>query len=251
MKMTYLGVKSAFTLTDYQTNVLLERNGQRLLLDCGGDIRFSLRDVAGLKLTDVTDVYISHAHADHSGGLEGVALCTYFNPNCERPRLFVARQLASPLWSDTLSGGLKTLQGTPADIDTFFEVRRIGNNGSFVWQGITFKIVQSIHIYDGLAISPSYGLMFESGGQRIFWTSDTQHAPNQLHDFYAMSDVIYHDCETSPFPSGVHAHYTDLVNLPAETKSKMWLHHYNDGPLPDAVADGFRGFVLKGQQFEF
>jgi hypothetical protein len=31
----------------------------------------------------------------------------------------------------------------------------------------------------------------------------------------------------------------------------MWLYHYNPGHLPDARADGFRGFVKKGQVFDF
>jgi len=31
----------------------------------------------------------------------------------------------------------------------------------------------------------------------------------------------------------------------------MWLYHYQDGELPAAVADGFAGFVAKGQVFEF
>jgi hypothetical protein len=31
----------------------------------------------------------------------------------------------------------------------------------------------------------------------------------------------------------------------------MWLYHYQDGPLPDAKADGFAGFVNQGQTFEF
>jgi len=50
--------------------------------------------------------------------------------------------------------------------------------------------------------------------------------------------------------SGVHAHYNDLKGLPAEMKVKMWLYHYNDGALPNANADGFQGFVQKGQSFE-
>ena len=249
MKMTFIGTGSAFTLDNYQSNILLEDGSKRLLLDCGGDVRFALRDI-GLRMTDVTDVYISHAHADHIGGIEGLAFSTYFHPDCKRPRLYVARQLATPLWSDSLAGGLRSIQGSPADMDTFFDVKRIRKNGHFEWAGHEFKIVQSIHIYDGLAISPSYGLMFEAGGVKYYWSADTQFAPNQLRDFYAMADVIFHDCETSPFESGVHAHFRELCGLSDETKAKMWLYHHQDGELLDAEANGFRGFVERGQTFE-
>jgi hypothetical protein len=30
----------------------------------------------------------------------------------------------------------------------------------------------------------------------------------------------------------------------------MWLYHYSDGLLPDAVADGFLGFARPGQVFD-
>jgi hypothetical protein len=42
-----------------------------------------------------------------------------------------------------------------------------------------------------------------------------------------------------------------LSALSAEIKRKMWLYHYQPGPLPDAEKDGFRGFVKRGQTFDF
>ena len=30
----------------------------------------------------------------------------------------------------------------------------------------------------------------------------------------------------------------------------MWLYHYSPGPLPDACAEGFLGFVRRGQSFD-
>jgi hypothetical protein len=65
-----------------------------------------------------------------------------------------------------------------------------------------------------------------------------------------MADVVFHDCETYPFKSGVHAHYDDLVTLPKEQKAKMWLYHYGPDPKQNANKDGFCGFVQKGQTFE-
>jgi hypothetical protein len=49
----------------------------------------------------------------------------------------------------------------------------------------------------------------------------------------------------------VHSHYSDLCTLPAELRRKMWLYHYNPGPLPDVRAQGFRGLVQRGQCFDF
>ena len=50
----------------------------------------------------------------------------------------------------------------------------------------------------------------------------------QIMDFYKQADFIVHDCETTPFKSGVHANYLDLKTLPPEIKGRMILAHYSD-----------------------
>lgn len=57
LKITFLGSGSAFynDVDNFQSNLLLECQGRSLLLDCGTDIRFSMRE-AGKKLTGVTDI---------------------------------------------------------------------------------------------------------------------------------------------------------------------------------------------------
>jgi hypothetical protein len=72
-----------------------------------------------------------------------------------------------------------------------------------------------------------------------------------MQEFYDRADLIFHDCETSKFPTPVHAHYNDLVKLPSQIKNKMWLYGYQPGPLPeDVIQQGFLGFVKRGQTFE-
>ena len=43
----------------------------------------------------------------------------------------------------------------------------------------------------------------------------------------------------------------DLVTLPDEVKRKMWLYHFNQGPLPAAHEEGFKGFVPCRKEFSF
>ena len=254
-KITFLGSASAFydDFDNYQSNILIEKNDRKLLLDCGTDIRFSLRD-AGFKMTDITDLYISHAHADHIGGMECLGFIKKFTPGQEKPNLFVSSMIAKDLWDKSLAGGMESIQGDVADLSTYFNVKKIRPNGSFVWEGITFELVQVIHIMNGYVFVPSFGLMFTESNVdtpvKIFWTSDTQHAPNQIMDFYKQADLIFQDCETS-FKSGVHAHYDDLKTLPADIKDKMWLYHYNKGKSQSPMDDGFLGFIDCRQEFIF
>jgi ribonuclease BN (tRNA processing enzyme) len=252
-KLIVLGAGSAFTMQGRQVNFLfVDENNRGLMFDCGTDARYGLFRIAGMSYLDLDAVYISHLHSDHIGGLEWLALCTKFDPRCKsKIKLFIHEALVERLWNNCLSGGLQTLQVNVANLDTFFNVQTITKNGGFMWANTLFELIQTVHIVNGNSFEHSYGLKFKINDKTIFITSDTQYAPNQLKDFYKSSDVILHDCETMPFKSGVHAHYSELVTLDAEHKNKMWLYHYNDGELPDAEKDGFRGFLRQSQVFDF
>ena len=123
-----LGTGSAFTMKNYQTNYIIQRNGKNLLVDCGGDVRFSLRD-QGLSANDIDAVYISHAHADHIGGLEFLGFTRYFTKKAVEqagsqnpkplPTLFCERAMVRTLWDNSLSGGMLGIEGIDANLDTF------------------------------------------------------------------------------------------------------------------------------------
>ena len=253
-RLTLLGTGSAFTINDnnWQSNFLLENlvTGRRLLLDCGSDIRFSLNEHK-LSAKDITDIYVSHPHADHIGGLEYVAFSTKFLPKHQRPKLIMSAKFSSDLWSKSLSGGMESIEGEVTTMSSFFDVHAVGKKGRFEWEGVNFQLVQVVHIMNGFGIVPSFGLLFKINGLMVFFTSDTQSNPNQLVRFYEMADLILHDCETTPYKSMVHAHYTDLVKLPEHIKNKMWLYHYQPNRTQEPEQDGFLGFAKKGQTFNF
>jgi ribonuclease BN (tRNA processing enzyme) len=259
MKLTFAGVGSAFTTERYwQTMFLLESAlGKKMLIDCGSDARFALAEL-GVGPDDIDAVYISHLHADHIGGLEWLAFCTYFNPNSERPTLFMNTDLMTEAWNQTLRGGLQSVQGKDCNLTDYFKCTRVLTGKKFLWEGWFFQTIQMIHIVSGFSFRNSFGLLIEDGmrpvgkskAKRVLLTTDTQYAPNQLKDFYDMADVIVHDCETAPFHSGVHAHYDGLADLDEAVKAKMWLTHYQPDPPQHPKEDGFLGFATKGQVIE-
>lgn len=253
MKLLFLGSGSAFTVgaDNFQSNmILIDEQDNKLLIDCGSDIRFSLH-AAGFSYQDITDIYISHLHADHAGGLEYMGFTTFFNPQCPKPNLYVSKDVASDLWDRCLSGGMRDIGDDIAELNTYFKVKKICRNGHFIWQNLRFHLVRVIHVHNGFYLMPSYGLFFEVEGVRVFLTTDTQLRLEENGEFYEQADIIFHDCETCQYPTSVHVNYQELIKLPERIKRKMWLYGYQPGNLPDAREDGFLGFVKRGQFFEF
>jgi ribonuclease BN (tRNA processing enzyme) len=253
MELIFLGTGSAFTVgaDNYNSNMLLHDSGNQrnLLIDCGSDARHSLHK-QGYSFKDITDVYISHSHADHAGGLEWLGLSRRFN-HFEKPNLYANTDLIQKLWDETLRGGMKTLIHKEAELDSFFVTHPIASNKSFTWNHIEFQTIKTQHFMSANEFMPSYGLFFKINSTKIFLTTDTQFTPESFQKYYEDADIIFHDCETTAIPSAVHSNFDQLTTLATAIKNKMWLYHYHPGELPDAKAAGFKGFVTPGQCFQF
>lgn len=251
MRLLFLGSGSAHTAEpdNFQSNMMLiAASGRRLLIDCGSDIRWSLARQR-LSYRDVTDIYISHLHADHIGGLEHIAFQTKFDPSCSKPRLYIERSLVQALWEHSLRGGLGIVNAGETTLDEFFDVNVIEAGTPFAWEDASLTAVPTLHVSAPGMHVVSHALHIAEERQ-TFLTTDTQFLPEYLAPWYQESDLIFHDCEIGAVRSGVHSHYDDLKDLPAALRAKMWLYDYPAGPLPDCCADGFRGFVRAGQAFD-
>jgi ribonuclease BN (tRNA processing enzyme) len=259
MKIKFVGVGSAFTTADYfQSNMLVfSRDGGRLLIDCGTDIRFSLRavDIINSNLSEkIQAIYISHLHSDHIGGMEWLAFNTYFGPRPNRPVLYSETQTMYELWDNSLVAGLGCIEGKRMHLTDYFDCRPLDRSGSFEWGGIRFTLHQMPHIQTGYKNMYSYGLLMKEigrNGPSVFLSTDTQFYPELIGQIAGEVSMIFHDCETAPFKSLVHAHYDELRALPKSIRNKMWLYHYQPNPTHDPRKDGFIGFVGRGQEFDF
>jgi ribonuclease BN (tRNA processing enzyme) len=255
MKIRFIGVGSQFSGQDlYQSNMIITAaSGKRLLIDCGGDARYSLTE-CGLRPQDLDAVYISHLHADHIGGMEWLALSTYFAPERRYLALFGEENLLERLWHSSLKGGLECLRTKRMTLADYFDCHALSEATPFYWEDIRFEMVKMRHIVGADCNHDSYGLLIEPakpGGESIFISTDALFQPELLNKISSKVDMIFHDCETTAYKTDVHAHYDQLCTLPAVVKQKIWLYHYQANPDYLPHTDGFPGFVVKGQEFSF
>ena len=262
MNIKVIGCGNAFSKINFNQCFLLteefEGTERKMLIDAGSRIPLAL-DYHNISIFDIDDIYISHQHADHIGGLEEFAFTTYDWINKpvngadwkkngkKRIRLIANENLLEDTWNTSLKGRLSSMEGFPASLETFFEPYPIKANHSFEWQGWECTLIQQVHVMTGNMIMSTFGLvMKKEGHDTVYFTMDSQHcSPKQIELFYKNADVIIQDCELTGidiinenvcFESGVHANFGQLagfessnsVKLSDKIKNKMWLSHYQD-----------------------
>ena len=103
LELFFVGVGSAFTKRHCQTNLLIIKGEDHLLVDCGTKCTQALYEL-GLPVTKIRNYLITHSHADHIGGLEEVALMSRYMTK-SKPTMIINETYQHILWDMSLRGG--------------------------------------------------------------------------------------------------------------------------------------------------
>ncbi len=237
LSLFFAGIGSAFTKRLYQTNLLIIKGDDHLLIDCGTKFSQSLFEL-GLGVTDIENILITHSHADHIGGLEEAALMgRYFAK--KKPNMFITETYQQCLWDMSLRGGCaynEEKNGSVLEFSDLWNVVRPQSLKNYPREtyelnagSINIKMFRTKHIPDN---SESWETSAWSCGviidDRVMFTGDTRYDEDLILSFDRLFHLenIFHDCQF--FTGGVHASLDELNSLPPDIKKKTVLTHYGD-----------------------
>jgi len=222
-----LGVGDAFSARHYSSCFALETAGQWLMVDCPHPIRKIMREGSAghgfaLDIPALAAVIVSHLHADHASGLEGVGFYCRYVLNRKIP-LIASPAVLADLWPRHLAGSMEwSLQevGQPPaqrTLDEFFDPVPLAPDKSLTVGPFTIRFRPTIHNI------PTVAMRIDAAKRKLGYSCDTAFDPT-LIEWLSDAHLIVHEA------SGgfMHTPYASLAALPERLRKKMRLIHYPD-----------------------
>ena len=218
-----------------RTSLLVESGGERMLVDCGPDLR---QQLLAAKVNHLDGVIVTHAHGDHCHGIDEL-----------RP---VSQAIGRPVPLHARADVLRELQerfGYAFAQSDFYrpivEAREVAAELAFGEARV--RVVDQPH-----GGPTSLGLRFDEGDQSVAYAVDFSDLTDAMASLYEGVDVWIADCLTRQ-PHPTHAHLDGVLGWARELRvGRLYLVHMGNGldyrsliaELPDWAAPAFDGLDI-------
>lgn len=222
MRILPLGVGDAFSARYYSSCLIVEHEGARLLLDCPHPIRKMMKEAdPELDVGSLLGCVITHLHADHASGLEGLGYFSFFVQR-SKMKLLIHPDVAHRLWEGHLAAGMEHLMRASdyhvdeKQLTDYFEPIDLDTTRAVEIGPFRVECRKTIHHIPTTALRIS-------AGDRVFGYSADTAFDESLIAWLDAAHLIAHETNL-----GVHTPYEKLAALPEALRGKMRLIHYTD-----------------------
>ena len=233
------------TVSRQPPGFLLDIDGMYLLFDCSEGIRFRLKN-AGVDISQVTHVAVSHAHPDHAALPQFIQTkyCSHLfgtpSATSTQLRIYLPAQLARDFphvwnWHQPENDGRYWDDFVP---------KIIGMEDGFTEELAPGVTLTAHHVYHGFGRHPAMGFRLETPHGVIAYTGDTG-VCDALTQLAQNAHLLIADCSTrmgQEYTSGYgHMGPRQCGELALRAGVKeLWLTHYFDCDAPDAMRNEAR-----------
>jgi ribonuclease BN (tRNA processing enzyme) len=216
MKLTIIGCSDAFSSGGrYHSCYLLDTSAGRLMIDCGASAPLALKR-AGVKLSSVDAILISHCHGDHFAGLPFLYLDKLFLERSSN-----ALEILGPPGIEARSTALfECLYPRILEMPRNFALsyREVPPGETTLWRGLPINAYEVDH-FSG---SPSLAVSIADEERRFSFSGDSGWCPG-VEAAGRGSHLYLIECTTYNTKTGVHLDYLTLASRFAEIGAERYL----------------------------
>lgn len=244
IKVIPLGVNGAFT-NNFHNNYIFDFGERKLLIDAGTTLRYSLRE-STYKESDITDIFITHLHSDHVGGLEEFAQRCKWIYN-HKPNLWVRFDIIHDL-EGVISKGLFT---DGLWWNDYFDIRII--NDEFKIEDNLIEVINTDNLHCR-GMKSNALVIYDKDKNNIIFSSDIKYldASGLSNNIDGKTMAVMQDC--SIIDNNVHStleeilkYYDGLIE-----REKLYMMHYQDDTDVEYIKSEYGvSFVEQGKVYDF
>lgn len=218
-----------------RSSILLESDNERLLVDCGPDLRRQLLDA---KVGTLTAVLVTHEHGDHVHGIDEL-----------RP---VSQAIGAPI---PLYARREVLEGLRQRFFYAFESSsfyRAVIEARALGPELAIGSARLRWVVQPHGSTVSLGLRFDEGSKSLAYATDFSDLTDDMASLYEGVDVWIVDCLTRK-PHPTHAHLPAVLGWARKLKvGRVYLTHMGNGldyrtllkELPDWAEPAYDGLEI-------